>query len=198
MYITNNKITTNVSSSSAIDLLNTIKDELFQNNDDAINFQELLSVKYVHPRIYVMDSDNASMNFIEFFNEKPADDEISSMKSLVSYRTEEPAWTSVVTNVTISSELMTRIEKILSHFTTFLGDNVDNTPMNYDAKTTVGDSLQNITLTDIDSETPNSSWSLKEKNDLGIFLIQASGNIPYDLIRDDLMNELDSYSSNII
>lgn len=198
MYVTNNKITTNEVSGSAIDLLNTIKDELFQQNDDTINFQELLSEKYVYPRIYVMDNDNVSMNFIEFFSEEPTADEISTIKGFVSYRTETPAWTSAMTNVTFSPELMVRLQKIFSHFTNALGDNIDKKPLDYDAKTTIGDSLQDVTLSDIDSEVIKDAWSEKEKNDLGIFLIQALGNIPYDLIRDDLLTTLDSYSSNII
>ena len=57
----------------------------------------------------------------------------------------------------------------------------------YDATTTIGTNLDSVDLTNIDSETAKTSWTEKELKDLGIFMLQASGSIPYDLIKDDVL-----------
>ena len=47
--------------------------------------------------------------------------------------------------------------------------------------------MDSVDLTNIDSETAKTSWTEKELKDLGIFMLQASGSIPYDLIKDDVL-----------
>ena len=65
MYITNNKITSDLDLSSSIELLNKIKFALFSSDESLLNFDLSNALNYELPRLYVMESNNI-MNFIEF------------------------------------------------------------------------------------------------------------------------------------
>lgn len=198
MYITNNRITTDRTFSSDMDLLNYVADESILVNENALSFQEAIAEDYVLPRIYAKGTDNKTMNFIEFFESKPNDSNLESMRNILSYRTNTPSWTSSLFEVTLTDELLNRVKKILTHFTGILSDDMEQEVALWNAKTKVENTLATVTLDDIDSITAKESWTYKEYHDLGIFVIQSLGNTPYDLIINDLLTALDSSSSNTI
>ena len=198
MYITNNRITTDKTFSSDMDLLNYVADESILVNENALSFQEAIADDYVLPRIYAKGTDNKTMNFIEFFESKPNDSNLEAMRNILSYRTNTPPWTSSLFEVTLTDELLNRVKKILTHFTGILSDDMEQEVALWNAKTKVENTLANVTLDDIDSITAKESWTYKEYHDLGIFVIQSLGNTPYDLIINDLLTALDSSSSNTI
>ena len=189
MYITNNKIKTDLDLSSSIELLNKIKFALFSSDESLLNFDLSNALNYELPRLYVMESNNI-MNFIEFYKSEP---DIDTKNSLKSYCAQHLTWTNTLFHVTVSDALVTTINKVFTNFTTAMGSDVDEriesatgSPL-YDATTTIGTNLDSVDLTNIDSETAKTSWTEKELKDLGIFMLQASGSIPYDLIKDDVL-----------
>ena len=197
MYITNNKITTNLDLSSSIELLNKIKFDLFSSDVNLLNFDLSNVSNHELPRLYVMESNNI-MHFIEFYKSEPDADTITSLKN---YCAQHITWTNTLFNVTVPDALSTRINKVFTNFATAMGSDIDEriesatgSPL-YDAKTTIGTSLDSVDLTDIDSETAKTSWTDKELRDLGIFMMQASGSIPYDLIKDDVLVVLSDSSA---
>lgn len=198
MYITNNRITTDKTFSSDMDLLNYVADESIVLNDTAMAFQESIAGDYVIPRIYVKGTDNSTINFIEFFDAKPSDSNLDLMRNILSYRTNTPSWTSSLFEVTMTDELLNRVKKIFTHFTGVLSDDIEQEVALWDANTKIANTLESVTLDDIDSVTAKESWTAKENLDLGIFVLQAMGNTPYDLIINDLLTALDSSSSNTI
>ena len=186
MYITNNKITTDLDLSSSIELLNKIKFALFSSDESLLNFDLSNALNYELPRLYVMESNNI-MNFIEFYKSEP---DIDTKNSLKSYCAQHLTWTNTLFHVTVSDALVTTINKVFTNFTTAMGSDVDESATGsqlYDATTTIGTNLDSVDLTNIDSETAKTSWTEKELKDLGIFMLQASGSIPYDLIKDDVL-----------
>ena len=151
MYITNNRITTDKTFSSDMDLLNYVADESILVNENALSFQEAIAEDYVLPRIYAKGTDNKTMNFIEFFESKPNDSNLDSMRNILSYRTNTPSWTSSLFEVTLTDELLNRVKKILTHFTGILSDDMEQEVALWNAKTKVENTLATVTLDDIDS-----------------------------------------------
>ena len=196
MYITNNKITTDLDLSSSIELLDNVKIALFASDESLLDFDLSNASKHELPRLYVMESNNI-MNFIEFYTSEP---DIDTKNSLKTYCDAPLTWSNTLFHVNVSDALVTRINKVFTNFTTAMGSDIDEIIENhngsplYDATTTIGTSLDSVDLTDIDSETAKTEWTDKELKDLGIFMMQASGSIPYDLIKDDVLIVLNDSS----
>lgn len=209
MYITNNRLITDGSFSSEINLLNYITDDNIILNDNVIAFQELIAGDYVMPRLYVKGSDASTINFIEFFENRPPESNLDIMRNMLSYgefakrdrysnnEYSSSRWSSFLFEVNMTDELLSRLKKILTHFTDILSDDINQDVAIWDANT-ITSALENVTLEDIDGVIAKETWTARENLVLGIFVVKAMGNTPYDLIINDLLSTLDNSSSNTI